>query len=159
MYDTIEAYLEALKNEMQGSDAALVRDAMADAREHLSLALEASREQSPDMPEAEALKSIIDEYGTPEETASAYREIERRTSPALTQAPKRETILGRIFGAYLDPRTWGSLLFMFITFVTGLICFIWVVTGASLSVSLLILIIGVPFAILFLVSVQGLALL
>jgi hypothetical protein len=48
---------------------------------------------------------------------------------------------------------------MFITFVTGIIYFTWVVTGASLSLSLMILIIGVPFAILFLLSVQGLALL
>ena len=48
---------------------------------------------------------------------------------------------------------------MLITFVTGLIYFTWAVTGVSLSLSLLILIIGVPFAILFLLSVQGLALL
>ena len=159
MFDTIEAYLEALKNEMQGSDAALLQDAQADAREHLSLALEAAREKSPDVPEADALKAIIDEYGTPEETASAYRDIERRTSPSLAQAKKPQTVWGRIFGVYIDPRTWGSLLFMFITFVTGIIYFVWIVVGASVSLALLILIIGVPLAILFLLSVQGFALL
>jgi len=48
---------------------------------------------------------------------------------------------------------------MFITFVTGILYFTWVVTGAAFSLSFMILIIGVPIAILFLLSVQGLALL
>jgi len=159
MFNTIEDYLDALKKEMQGSDAALLQDAQTDARVHLSLALEAAREKAPAVSEAEALKAIIEEYGTPEETASAYQEIERRTSPSLKQASKPGSIWAKIFGVYIDPRTWGSLLFTFITFVTGIIYFVWVVTGASISVSFLILIVGVPIAILFLLSVQGLALL
>ena len=159
MFNTIEDYLDALKKEMQGSDVALQQDAQTDAREHLSLALEAAREKAPTVSEAEALKPIIEEYGTPEETASAYQEIERRTSPSLKQASKPGSIWAKIFGVYIDPRTWGSLLFTFITFVTGIIYFVWVVTGASISVSFLILIVGVPIAILFLLSVQGLALL
>lgn len=159
MFNTIEDYLDALKKEMQGSDAALLQDAQTDAREHLSLALEAAREKAPAMSEAEALKPIIEEYGTPEETASAYQEIERRTWPSLKQVSKPGSIWAKIFGVYIDPRTWGSLLFTFITFVTGIIYFVWVVSGASISISLLILIVGVPIAILFLLSVQGLALL
>ena len=159
MYNTIEEYLDALITEMRGNDAALIQDAQADAREHLTMALEASREKTPDLPEPDALKSIVEEYGTPEETASAYREIERRTSPSLKQLKKPVSVWGQLFGVYIDPRTWGSLLFMLITFATGIIYFSWAVTGASLSLSLMILIIGVPFAILFLLSVQGLALL
>lgn len=159
MFNTIEEYLDALKVEMKGNDTALVQDALADAREHLSNALEAACEKTPDVNEADALKSIIEEYGTPEETASAYREIERRTSPSLKQVKKPSSFWGSVFGVYVDPRTWGSLLFMFITFVTGIIYFTWAVTGLSLSISFLILIIGIPFMILFLLSVQGLALL
>jgi len=159
MFNTIEEYLDALKAEMKGSDSALLQDALADAREHLSTALDEAREKAPDVSESDALKIIIDEYGTPEETASAYREIERRTSPSLKQAKKPNSFWSRVFGVYIDPHTWGSLLFMFITFVTGIIYFTWAVTGLSLSLSFLILIIGLPFAILFLLSVQGLALL
>jgi hypothetical protein len=159
MFNTIEEYLDALKIEMQGNDTALTQDALADANEYLSMAVEATREKTPDISEADALKAIIEEYGTPEETASAYREVERRTSSQLKQVKKTESFWGRIFGAYVDPRTWGSLLFMFIAFVTGIIYFTWVVTGAALSLSFMILIIGIPFAILFLLSVQGLALL
>jgi len=159
MYNTIEAYLEALKTEMIGCDAALIQDAQADAREHLSLALEAKREKTPDLSIPDALAAIIEGYGSPEETASAYREIERRMPPALKQVVKPSSVVGRFLGVYIDPRTWGSLLFTFITFVTGLIYFAWVATGLALSVGLSILIIGVPFAILFLLSVQGLTLL
>ncbi len=65
--------------------------------------------------------------------------------------------LGRIFGVYGDGRTWRALLFMLLSLVTGIVYFTWAVTGLSLSVSFLILIIGVPFAILFLLSVRGLA--
>jgi len=159
MFNSVEEYLDALQDEMKDADPALAQDAQADAREHLSLALDAAREKAPDGSEADALKSIVEEYGTPEETASAYREIERRTSPSLKRDSKPKSIWGRVFGVYVDPRTWGSLLFMFITFVTGIIYFTWAVTGTMLSLSLMILIIGVPFAILFLLSVQGLALL
>ncbi len=159
MFNTIEEYLDALKTELKDADPALVQDAQADASEHLSSALMIAREAAPDVSEADALKKIVEEYGSPEETASAYREIERRTSPSLKQAKKPGSFWGSIFGVYVDPRTWGSLLFMFITFVTGIIYFTWAVTGTALSVSFLILIIGIPFAILFLLSVQGLALL
>ncbi len=159
MFKTIEEYLDALKNAMPDADPALIQDAQADAREHLTNALEAVREKTPEANEADALQSIIEEYGAPEETASAYREIERRTSPSLKQAKKSNSIWSAIFGVYVDPRTWGSLLFMFITFVTGIVYFTWAVTGFSLSISLMILIIGIPMAILFLLSVHGLALL
>ena len=159
MFKTIDEYLEALKTEMQGSDPALLQDALSDAREHLSAALSDARARNAEINEADALPAIVDNYGSPEETASAYREVEKRTSPVIKQNTKPRSLLGRFFGVYADPRTWGAMLFMFIAFITGLIYFTWAVTGASLSLGLMILIIGVPFAILFLFSVQGLALL
>jgi hypothetical protein len=159
MLNTIEEYLEALKTEMKDADAALVQDAQADAREHLSTALSVAREANSEISEADALKKIIEEYGTPEETASAYKEVERRTSPVLKQVVKPRSALGRFFGVYTDPRAWGALLYMLIAFVTGVFYLVWAVTGVSLSISLLIFIFGFPIALLFLLSVRGLALL
>jgi Putative sensor len=159
MFNTIEEYLDALKNEMKDADLALVQDALADAREHLSTALAEVRESSPKTKEADALNKAIEEYGSPEETASAYREVERRTSPSLKQTVNPQSWLTLFFSVYTDPRAWGALLFMLIAFVTGIIYFVWAVTGLSLSLSLMILIIGAPVAILFLLSVRGLALL
>ena len=159
MFNTIEEYLDALKTEMKDADPALTQDAQADAREHLSTALVVARESNPDISEPDALKKIIEEYGSPEETASAYREVERRTSPLLKQAVKPRSALGHFFGVYTDPRAWGGLLYMFIAFITGVFYFTWAITGVSVSVSFLIFIFGFPFALLFLLSVRGLALL
>lgn len=158
MFNTIEAYLDALKNEMKDADPALVQDAQADAREHLTLALVAAKEKNPAMADAEALTLVIDEYGSPEETASAYKEVERRTSPSLSQPARPQSALGRFFGVYTDPRAWGALLYMFIAFITGVFYFTWAVTGLSVSVSFALFIFGLPFALLFFLSLRGLAL-
>lgn len=159
MFNTIEEYLDALKIEMKDADPALVQDAQADAREHLTMALTSLKEKQPGLSDAEALSTIIEGYGSPEETASAYKEVERRTSPVLSQPVKPRSLLGRFFGIYIDPRAWGALLYMLIAFITGVFYFTWAVTGVSLSVSLLIFIFGFPIALLFLLSVRGLALL
>jgi uncharacterized membrane protein len=159
MTKTVEEYLEALKQELKGSDNATVQDALADAEEHLTTALATSREEQPDLDEVVALEQIIEQYGTPAETAAAYVEVERRTFPGLTTATakKQGSPLGRFFGIYADPRAWGSLLYMLIAFATGVVYFTWAVTGLSLSVSLAIFIFGLPVALLFLLSVRGVA--
>jgi len=159
MFESIDAYLKALKEAMQGSDPALAQDAVEDAREHLSTALAGAREMNPGANEAELLQPIVEEYGTPEETATAYAEIERRTSPGLARAGgKPRSFLARFFGVYADPRTWGALLYMFIAYVTGIIYFTWVIAGMSLSLAFSIFIFGLLFALLFLLSARGLAL-
>jgi putative sensor protein/HAAS domain-containing protein len=157
---SVEDYLDLLKAELSGSDAATIQDALADAEEHLRAALGNLREQQPEIPEEEAIRQIIEGYGSPEETSSAYREVERRTAPQLIhEMPKNTSPLGQFFGVYTDARAWGGLLYMLIAFVTGVLYFTWAITGLSLSVSLSIFIFGLPFALLFLLSVQGLALL
>ncbi len=144
---------------MEEHDPALVQDALADAREHLTTALAELQAASPKTKESAVLKKVIQEYGTPEETAAAYQEIERRTSPVLKQPVKTRSALGMFFGVYADPRAWGALLYLLIAFVTGVFYFTWAVTGVSLAVSFLIFIFGFPIALLFLLSVRGLALL
>jgi len=160
MIKSIEEYLGLLKAELNGSDAATVQDALADAEEHLRAAFTSLREKQPETPEEEALRQVIEQYGSPEETASAYKEVERRTVPQLTHETPRNTLpLGGFFGVYTDARAWGALLYMLIAFVTGVFYFTWAITGLSLTVSFSILIFGLPFALLFLLSVRGLALL
>jgi len=150
MFKTVEEYLDALKKEMQGTDNATIQDALVDAEEHLRTALE----NDPD-----GLSAIIEQYGTPEETAAAYAEVERLTAPALTGSAtkKQRSGIGRFFAIYADPRAWGALFYMLIAFVTGIIYFTWAVTGVSLSISLSIFIFGLPVALLFLLSVRGIA--
>jgi hypothetical protein len=159
MYRSVEDYLQALKQELKGSDSATVQDALADAEEHLRTALASMREDQPSVNETDALDVIIEQYGTPEETAAAYVEVERRTFPGLGPVAVKNpgSPLERFFGIYADPRAWGSLFYMLIAFVTGVAYFSWAVTGLSLSISFALFIFGLPVALLFLLSVRGVA--
>ncbi len=160
MIKSIEEYLEQLKTEMQGSDSATVRDALADAEEHLRAALAGLKEKQPKLSEEAALGQVIEQYGSPSETAAAYAEVERRTSSQLTpENPQPRSAAGGFFSVYTDPRAWGALLYMLIAFVTGVFYFTWAVTGFSLSVSFALFIFGLPFALFFFISVRGIALL
>jgi hypothetical protein len=160
MIKSVEEYLDVLKNELQGSDSATIQDALADTEEHLRAALVNLREKQPEIPEEEALAQVMEQYGSPEETASAYKEVERRTSPALRrEITTQQGALGRFFGVYDDPKAWGALLYMLTSLITGVVYFTWVVTGLSLSLSLAIFIFGLLFAVFFMVSLRGLALL
>ena len=160
MIKSIEEYLELLKTELQGSDAATVQDALSDAEDHLRAALVNLREKQPEVSEEAALDQIIEQYGSPSETASAYVEVERRTIPQLSRAHiNNESVLSRFFGVYTDARAWGALLYMLIAFVTGVFYFSWAVTGLATSISFALFIFGLPFALLFFISVRGLALL
>jgi hypothetical protein len=160
MIKSVEEYLDLLKAELQGSDAATVQDALADAEEHLRAALAGLREKQPEMEEITALGQVIEQYGSPSETASAYAEVERRTAPQLARENRKpESALNYFFGVFADPRAWGALLYMLIAFVTGIVYFTWAVTGLSLSISFALFIFGLPVALLFFLSVRGLALL
>ena len=161
MENNIDGYLRQLKAEMKDCDRATVQDALSDAEEYLRNALDNLKTNKPAVPEANAFASVVEEYGTPAEIADAYRKIEARTSPSLVArtTKKNQAFLSRFFGVVIEPRAWGALLYLLFTLATGIIYFTWTVTGISVSLGLLILIIGIPIAGLFILSTRGLALL
>ena len=154
MPETIEAYLAELKAALAGADPALVQDAVYDAEEYLrSSAVENGGTQ-------EAVAQAIDAYGTPVEIAAAYRETERTVAAALRRpAPATSgNAFMRFFGVIADPGAWGALFYMLLSLVTGILYFTVVVTGLSLSAGLMVLIIGVPVALLFIGAVRAISL-
>jgi uncharacterized membrane protein len=153
---TVEQYLDALRLALKGADPALVQDALYDAEEHLR----AEIAQHPGQGEGDLLERIVRSYGAPDEVADAYRTNEATIQKALrTPAPRaRSTAFGRFFGVYADPRAYLSLLYMLLALVTGIAYFTFAVTGLSLSVGLAILIIGVPFFLLFIGATRIVAL-
>lgn len=161
MIKSIEEYLDQLKVELKDSDAATVQDALADAEEHLRMALAALKDEHPEASEEEALGQVIEQYGSPDEIASAYKDVERLTSPVLArETPVQQgSAIKRFLSIYDDPKAWGSLLYMLISLLTGIVYFTWVVTGLSLSLSLAVFIFGLLFAVFFMFSLRGLALL
>ncbi len=91
-------------------------------------------------------------------TAAAATAASAGEVPADVPVPHRSA-LARFFGVALEPRTYGSLFYMLLSLATGIFFFTWVITGLSLSLGLMILIIGIPLTVLFFGSVRGLSLL
>lgn len=151
-FRSVTDYLHALRIALRDADPALQQDALYDAEEYLRAAC---AEQAP-RPEAEVLAEVIGHFGTPDEVAAGYRETELTVAKALrAPAPKApQSLLGKVFGVYVDPRTYASLFYMFLAFFSGLFYFIWAVTGSAMSVGFAILIFGVPFFLLFIGSVR-----
>jgi len=144
---TVEQYLDSLRSALEGADRALIQDALYDAEEHLRAELA----QHPGDNQGDVLAGIVASYGAPEEVADAYRSNEKTIQAALRTPPprKRTSSIGRFFGVYSDPRAYLSVLYMLLALVTGVIYFTFAVTGLSMSIGLAILIIGVPFFLLF----------
>jgi len=156
MIRSVDEYLRQLKKELAGSDPAVVQDAVSDAEEHLRTALAQAQKANPNVPEADAIPPIVDRYGSAEEVAAAYRQMEQRVPPGLGRpaSSARRSLVARFFGVFADPKAWGALLYMILALGTGIIYFTWVITGLSVSLGLIVLIVGFPLLILFLLSVR-----
>ncbi len=153
---TINEYLDQLRAALRGADPALIQDALYDAEEHLRAELA----EQPARGEAQMLEHVVGSYGAPDEVAEIYRDQEIRIQRALRppSPPKRPSMIGRFFGVAADPRTYGALFYMLLSMATGIFYFTWAVTGLSLSLGLSVLIIGLPFIVLFFGSVRVLSL-
>lgn len=154
---TIPEYLQQLRDALRGADPAMIQDALYDAEEYLRSELAEQHGKS----EAEVIASVAGSYGAPEEVAEIYRDTEVTVNRALRAppAPKRKSLPGRFFGVIGDPRTYGALFYMLLSLATGIVYFTVVTTGLSLSLGLMILIIGIPLLVLFLGLIRVLSLL
>jgi len=137
---SIEQYLKALREALSGEDPALIQDALYDAEEYLRAEIAAN----PGRSEADVLELISSTYGAPGEVAEAYRSTEKQVREAL--APPAES------------RTWTALFYSLLAIGTGIVYFTVTVTGLSLSLGLAILIVGIPFFLLFIGFTRVLAL-
>lgn len=151
--ETVKAYLDELRRALKGAPAGLIADALADTEDHLNNEIS----HNPELSEAQILASVIDTYGTPQEIAEEYRDMEATIGGPF---PKSDNVPERRYGFFnviSDPRTYGALLYMLLSLITGIFYFTWTVTGLSLTIGFAILIIGVPFALLFIGSIRVLS--
>src|SRR5947208_10977218 len=146
---SIDEYLKQLRQALAGQDPALIQDALYDAEEYLRAEVAAH----PDKFESDVLELIASTYGAPDEVATAYRDTEAKVSAALRpvqpKSAQSASPIRRFFGIYLDPRAYTSLFYLLLTLATGIVYFVFVVTGLSLSAGLSVLIIGLPFFLVF----------
>ncbi len=183
---TIPEYLDQLRAALAGADLAMIQDALYDAEEYLrsELAEQPGKSEAEVIAGVAgsygAPEEVAEIYRETEVTVNRALRTPRPASrvmlaaaaaladasaspvepgvaaPARTPAPR--SLLARFFGVALDPHTYGALFYMLLSLATGIFFFTWVVTGLSVSVSLLILIIGIPILLLFLGSVRVLSL-
>ena len=148
--ETVRAYLAALRQALKGAPPGLIADALADCEEHLNTEIA----QNPQLAEADVMASVVETYGSPEEIAEEYRDMEATIS---TPFPKAESQSGRrpgFFNVVSDPKTYGALLYMLLSLITGIFYFTWTIAGISITAGCAILIIGIPFALLFVGSIR-----
>lgn len=160
-YTSVEQYLDALKKALAGAPKSLIADALADCEEHLRGAVAAH----PDKTEAEVFAEMAKSYGSPEEVAAEYRAMdlppagpfarseETQETPYFSlaaDAPDRWTLTN----VFTDMRTYGALIYMLLSLATGVFYFTWATVGTSLSAGLFVLIVGIPFFVLFVASVR-----
>lgn len=153
---TIAEYLAQLRDALRGADPALIQDALYDAEEHLRAELA----EQPGRSEAEMLAHVVGSYGAPDEVAELYRDQEIKIQRALRPPPmqKRRSLAGRFFGVAGDVRAWGALFYMLLALGTGIAYFVLVVVGLSMSAGLSVLIVGIPFIVLFFGVVRAMSL-
>jgi len=157
----IEDYLDQLRTELKGCDPALLQDALFDAEDHLRAALATAQAETAELSELEAFHKVVERYGSPVETASAYREIETRISPFWPPESRlsSRSPAGRFFGIFGEPRAWGAFLYMLFAGLTGGVYGLWALIGGAGALLCSIFIFGIPVAGLFLFSIRGIALL
>jgi hypothetical protein len=181
--ENIDTYLRELRSALGTADTALVQDALYDAEEHLQAELADIRERYKDQPGQleHEFALMIERYGSPEEVAGAYLASDAGKSDgagrddlggdlvptaepgdSLGASPPAPPV-GRgfwrwFFGVAADPATYRALLYMLLSLATGTIFFTVVVTGISTTAGLLVLIVGIPFALGFLAVVRALSL-
>jgi uncharacterized membrane protein len=152
--DTVRAYLAELRRALKGAPPGLIADALADCEEHLNMEIA----QNPETEEAAVMASVVETYGSPQEIAEEYRDMEATIS---TPFPKQQetgvTRRGGFFGVISDPRTYGALLYMLLSLVTGIFYFTWTVAGIAITAGTSVLIIGIPLALVFLMSFRMLS--
>lgn len=151
--ETVREYLDQLRNALKGAPPGLIADALADCEEYLDNEIS----QHPSLDQGAVLASVVTTYGSPEEIAEEYRDMEAAISGPFPKAERPDHRHHRFFSVVSDPKTYGALLFMLLALPTGIFYFVWTVTGISLTLGLAILIIGIPFALLFVASVRVLS--
>ena len=151
--ETVRAYLDALQRALKGCSPGLISDALTDAEEHLRGEIASN----PGRNEAEVLASVVETYGTPAEIAEEYKSMEATIGGPFPKSEQPSQPHHGFFGVIGDPTAYGALMYMLLSLITGIFYFTWTITGISLTAGFAVLIIGIPFALLFIGSVRVLS--
>ena len=156
----IRDYVKKLEKVLAKADPAVVADALDDAEEHLTLMTGDLIARKKCSSREKAVKLAIRQYGSPKAVAAEYLKqdttFKKKRRERMEKRQKR-SLARRMFGPYTEGRTYKNMLYLFLMFPLGIIYFVYIITGISISLGLIITIIGIPLLILFLMSIKGIA--
>ena len=160
---TTEQYRNAVRYALAGSDPALIQDALYDVDEFLRSERSEFVTAEGELSEEELVERALENFGSPAEVAASYRETEQTVAkalapPVLTATEGSGLPGSSFFGVLVDPYAYGALFTTLLGLFTGIFYFTWALTGVSLSLGLILLIIGIPFLIGFAASLRILGL-
>lgn len=152
----IDRYIRELEDALSGCDPALVMDAVNDANEYLYSEVDTLLSKQPELSEASAVTSAVKRFGSPQEVALAFKDMESHTLKAFTMRKPREQRgwFRKFWGIILDPRAYGSMFYVILSVFTGLLYGIWIIYGFLISLIASIFIIGIPVCMLFFGSLR-----
>ena len=166
-YKSIDRYLKDLEKAMGDADKALILDARFDAEEHLSVMIEEMMDSGEYKNPLKAIAAACEDYGDPKEVGAEYIKqdledlkskkirIVRKKELKRAKKTKQRSMFYQIFSPYWNPRTYLTILYLFLMFPLGILYFTYIVTGLSVGLGLVVTIIGIPILIVILLSLLG----
>lgn len=142
----LEDYLRALSLAFKDQDIALIQDALFDAEDHIRAYL--TEEDNAD------ITVIIENYGSPEEIAEQYCEMELTVNLAMHGNPKARSPLFKhaFFNVLSDMSAYRAMLYFLLASPIGVIYFAWVLLFGLISTLASVVLVGIPFSLIFLKS-------
>lgn len=144
----IEGYLQELRDVLHGQDPALIQDVLYDAAEHLWAAAEAESDPLAAWPR------LRESYGSPQEIASYYCDLESKVNLALRGAPP---VTPRkpwpVLNILRDAQAYRAMVYMLLALPLGLIYLAWIALVGMSSVASSLFIFGLPYLLFFLQSI------
>ncbi|GHF11158.1 membrane protein [Kordiimonas sediminis] len=147
---SIQNYLNELTAELAGQDPALVQDALYDAEQHFIAALgDPANDQT-------SISDIIEKYGPAKDIAQYYCDIEASVDFALHGARERSPQKDRFafFTILKDASAYQAIAFSILSLPLGILYFAWTVWVGVISLGASLLIVGMPFFLLYLKSMS-----
>lgn len=147
---SIQTYINDLTHALSGQDLALIQDAVIDAELHFRAALNDTQTQN------SSIKSIIENYGSAEETAQTYRDMESTVSFAFNGKVEQEQQQksNHFYSILTETAVYPAVVFNFLSLPLGIIYFAWTVFVGVTSLVASIFIIGAPVLLFYLKSMQ-----
>lgn len=150
---SIGAYLAALAAELKQQDPALIQDALFDAESHFRDALAEDSTHS--------INSIMAQYGTPEDIAQYYIEMEETVDWALNGKQKQDANSDKPAGflaIFTNQQAYKALIYCFAHFPLSIAYFGWTVLVGLTSLIASAFVVGLPVLLFFVQSMHYFAL-